>query len=77
MFSPTLAPPTWGSNLVREAAQGPDSGRFPHKFETVGGWWLVAGGRPVARWLCGLVAQWLGGPVTRGHWPIGGEAMSQ
>ena len=71
--------PTWGSNLVRESAQGPDSGRFTHKFETFGGRWPVARGPwsvargpwPVAgdRWPYGLVALWPCGPVAR--WPGG------
>ena len=70
-FPPTMAPPTWGSNLVKESAQGPDSIRFPHKFQTFGGWC------PVARWPGGPVARWPGGPVARGRWPIGGEATNQ
>ena len=69
MFSPTLAPPTWGSNLVREAAQGPDSGRFPHKLKLLVAGGLVAqwpnGPRPVAGGGPCLVAWWPGGPVAR------------
>ena len=30
-FPPTMAPPTWGSNLVKEPAQGPALGRLTHK----------------------------------------------
>ena len=58
-----MAPPTWGSNLVKESAQGPDSIRFPHKFQTFGGWC------PVARWPGGPVARW---PV-----PIGRSVVKQ
>ena len=70
-MNPTMAPPTWGSNLVKESAQGPDSIRFPHKFQTFGGWC------PVARWPGGLVAQWPNGSVARALWSIGGEASNQ
>ena len=62
-FPPAMAPPTWGSNLVKESAQGPDSIRFPHKFQTFGGWCLVA--------------RWLGGPVARWPVPIGRSVVKQ
>ena len=70
-FPPTVAQPTWGSNLVRESAQGPDRGRIPHKFETFGG--PVAG----ARWPGGPVARWPGGLVARWPVPIGRSVVKQ